>query len=265
MFDLESIVKTYPQQLQKFKRSLLREYLQYKILEIIYTSDFAGELVFLGGTALRIIYNNQRFSEDLDFDNQSLSQEEFVELSNLVKKGLEMRGFTVEIKNVFKEAFRCYIKFPGLLHTQGLSPYEKEKIVIQIDTTPQDFDFDPEVRTLDKFDVYLKILVTPTDIILAQKIYTIFNRQKMKGRDFFDVDFLISNQCVEPNFAYLEQKLNIKNEAELKSRLKNKLREVDFEKLSFEVERFLFNPDHKERVLGFYQSIDEWVFSPFPK
>lgn len=260
MLDLESIIRTYPQHLQKFKRSLLREYLQYKILEIIYTSKFAGKLVFLGGTALRIIYGNQRFSEDLDFDNQDLPQEGFVKLSNLVKEGLELQGFEVEIKNVFKGAFRCYVKLPGLLYAQGLSPYKEEKIMIQIDTTPQDFDFSSETRTLDKFDVYTKILVTPVGIILAQKIYTIFNREGMKGRDFFDVDFLINNQGVKPDFAYLKQKLNIGNGTELKIRLKNELRGVGFKKLGSEVESFLFNPRHKERVLNFYRSIDKWDF-----
>jgi Domain of unknown function (DUF1814). len=40
----------------------------------------------MGGTSLRIIYNNSRFSEDLDFDNFSLTQAEFTLLSEKLKK-----------------------------------------------------------------------------------------------------------------------------------------------------------------------------------
>ena len=69
MLSLQEIEKYYPEKLKKFKRNILREYLQYKILQIIFNSEYANKLSFLGGTALKIIYDNSRFSEDLDFDN----------------------------------------------------------------------------------------------------------------------------------------------------------------------------------------------------
>jgi predicted nucleotidyltransferase component of viral defense system len=64
MLTLSQIEQQYEEQLRPFKRALLREYLQCKILEIIAASEYATKLSFLGGTALRIIYNNTRFSED---------------------------------------------------------------------------------------------------------------------------------------------------------------------------------------------------------
>ena len=42
-----------------------RDYLQYLLLSLIYVRSQA--LVFMGGTALRIVYQVGRFSEDLDF------------------------------------------------------------------------------------------------------------------------------------------------------------------------------------------------------
>ena len=39
MLNLNQITETYPEELQKFKRHLLREYLQCKILEIIYINN----------------------------------------------------------------------------------------------------------------------------------------------------------------------------------------------------------------------------------
>ena len=98
MLSLKNIEKYYPDNEKPFKRNILREYLQYKILEIIFNSKYAQNVVFLGGTALRIIYNNSRFSEDLDFDNFKLTEEQFADLANEVKKGLELQGYEVEIK-----------------------------------------------------------------------------------------------------------------------------------------------------------------------
>ena len=127
--------------MRPFKKNLLREYLQYKILEIIFNSEFAGKLAFLGGTALRIIYDNNRFSEDLDFDNFGLGEKEFIDLANAAKGGLEKQGFEVEADNVFKGAFRCKVKLPKILFDNALSPMASEKLVIQIDTAPHDFSF----------------------------------------------------------------------------------------------------------------------------
>ena len=67
MLSLQNIKEYYPKQLWGSERFILREYLQYKILEIISDSQYARNLIFMGGTALRIIYNNSRFSEDLDY------------------------------------------------------------------------------------------------------------------------------------------------------------------------------------------------------
>ena len=69
MISLHNIEQFYPENLRGFKRNMLREYLQFKILEIIFNSRLAPKLSFIGGTALRIVHENTRFSEDLDFDN----------------------------------------------------------------------------------------------------------------------------------------------------------------------------------------------------
>ncbi|PIS20914.1 hypothetical protein COT52_01315 [candidate division WWE3 bacterium CG08_land_8_20_14_0_20_43_13] len=260
MLNLNEITKYYPEELHSFKKSLLREYLQYKILEIVYTGKYANKLIFLGGTALRIIHNNQRFSEDIDFDNKDLEEKEFNELAETIKNNLEQQGFEVEIRTVYKNAFRCYIKIPKLLFNQGLSPLESEKITIQIDTVPQNFNFEPEIYNLDKFDVYTQIKITPLELILSQKLYAIFNRNSLKGRDFFDVDFLINNKEAKPNFEYLKAKLNICNSMELKANLKAVLEKTDFEKLAKDVENFLFDQKQRARVTEFYKKIENWKF-----
>lgn len=218
MLSITEIENHYPNELKPFKRFLLREYLQYKILEILFNSPFADKLCFLGGTCLRIVHNQQRFSEDLDFDNFNLSDDEFTAISVFIASELRKEGYEIEFKNVFKGAFHCYIKFPKLLFNEGLSGYENEKILIQLDTESQQFDFTPEKHILNKFDVFTAINTTPKEILLAQKFYTVINRKRNKGRDFFDIVFLLGKGIL-PNYDYLNFKLNILNGKQLKERI----------------------------------------------
>jgi predicted nucleotidyltransferase component of viral defense system len=207
----------------------------------------------LGGTALRIVHNNNRFSEDLDFDNFGLEEKEFNEISLVVKKQMELEGYEVEIRNVFKGAYRCYVRIPRLLFDSGLSGYEEEKILIQLDTVPHGFHYEPEKVILNKFDVFTEINITPLDIILSQKIFAIFNRKAMKGRDFFDTVFLFSK--TRPNYDYLQLKLKIKNGHDLKDKLLTLDGKVNFKKLAGDVESFLFNPEDSKKVTLFVKYI----------
>ena len=134
MLDLSQIATYYPPALQPFRRFILREYLQHKLLQLIYESSYADRFTFLGGTCLRIVHGNQRFSEDLDFDNTGITEADFDALSRVVEAGLEREGYQVEMRLVMKGAYHCHIKFPALLFQQGLSGYEQEKILIQLDT-----------------------------------------------------------------------------------------------------------------------------------
>ena len=249
MLDLQDILQEYPQHLQGFKRHILREYLQCIILTIIYKSDYADALVFLGGTALRIVYNSMRFSEDLDFDNKSLSLEDFSKLSIYIKKRLELEGYLVETREVAKGAFRCYIRFPNLLFDYGLSGYSQEKILIQLDTAPQHYEYNSEHYLLKKFGLFGTINVVPMATILSQKIHTIFERKRTKGRDYFDVVFLFSK--TKPDYKYLTEKLQIPTQEILKSRLSEHIKELDFDKMAEDVSHFLTSQDQNDRVLLF--------------
>jgi len=207
MLTLSQIQEHYPENIKGFKKNILREYLQYKILEIIFNSKYANKLCFLGGTALRIIYNSQRFSEDLDFDNFGITPKEFADLSQKIREKLSKEGYETQITNVYKGAFRCNIKLPKILYDNDLSGIKDEKMLIQIDTAPHHFTYTPEKRTLNKFEVFKQIFVTPADILLSQKINAVFNRKRQKGRDFFDIVYLFS--FTKPDYKYLVQKLKI--------------------------------------------------------
>jgi len=249
MLDIEQIESFYPEYLRAFKKNLLSEYLQYKILEVIFDSKFGEKLSFMGGTATRIIHSNTRFSEDLDFDNLGLNKKDFEQLVELIQRKLKLEGYIPETKNVFKGAYRCYIRIVDLLFAYGLSGHKEEKLLIQLDTEPQGFEYQPDKVVINKFDVFLRINVVPIDILLAQKIYAIFKRRRAMGRDFYDAVFLFGK--TRPNLDYLKLKIKIKDMADLKTRLLSKCENLDFKHLARDTEPFLFTPSDSKKVLYF--------------
>jgi predicted nucleotidyltransferase component of viral defense system len=256
MLTLSEIEKSYPANLRAFKHFILREYLQYKILQIIFDSEYSTQLSFLGGTCLRIVHGNTRFSEDLDFDNFGLGEDIFENISAHIKNKLAHEGYSVEMKTVYRGAYHCYIRFPKLLYQEGLSGHLKEKILIQLDTEPQHFGFAPEKYILNRFDVFTQIFNTPLDILLAQKFYAILNRQRNKGRDFFDVVFILS-KTDSPNYDYLSVKANISNAKQLKERILEKCSRIDMEAMAKDVQPFLFDPADTKKVVLFPEYIKQ--------
>ena len=259
MLNIHEIEKYYPTNLRSFKRFMLREYLQYKILEIVFDGPFADRLIFLGGTCLRIVHGNQRFSEDLDFDNLHLKKEEFLEITNHIASQLSKQGYEIEIKPITKAAFHCYIKFPGMLFEQGLSGYTEEKILIQLDTEPQEFDYQSDQPILNKFDVFTKIKSTPISLLMSQKCYAILNRPRNKGRDFFDLVYLMG-MGIEPNMNYLNQKVNINTKIQLKNRLLKHCQSLNMKDMADDVAPFLFNRQDEKKILLFPEYLETYEF-----
>jgi len=256
MIELHEIKKFYPRELHIHERFLLKEYLQHKILELIFESDYAERLVFIGGSCLRLFHNHQRFSEDLDFDNFKLSVGEFDQLAEFVKQNLEILGYQVEIKQVIKGAYHCHIKFPKLLLKTGLSGYAEEKILIQLDTEDQDFDFTPEMRFLTKFNVFSSVFIAPDSLLLAQKFYAVLNRKRTSGRDFYDIVQLLSRE-VKPDYNFLDQKICVNNGSDLKEVLNIHCKQLEMTKLARELEPFLINRNDTKQLLHFEQFINQ--------
>lgn len=256
MLSLQEIKPYYPEQLQSYERFIIREYLQYKILEIIFETPYESKLSFLGGTCLRIVHNNNRFSEDLDFDNFDLSLSDFNTITIIVKQELERLGYDVEMRNVHKGAYHCYIRFPELLYNEGLSNHKEEKILIQLDTESHEYDYKPDKPVLNKFDVFTQINVTPADLLLAQKFFAVINRKRNKGRDFFDIVFLLGHGQT-PNYDYLQAKIGIANPDDLRALVLEKCRDLNMEEMATDVKPFLFNPKDEKKILLFPKYLEQ--------
>jgi len=262
MLDIKQIESFYPEPLRPFKKNLLREYMQYKILEAIFDSKLGIKLALMGGTAARIIHGNTRFSEDLDFDNLGLNRSDFEQLISSISKKLRLQGYKLETRTVFKGAFRSLIKIPDVLYENKISKHKDEKLLIRIDMEPQGFAYRLDKIILNKFDVFLRINVVPMDILLSQKIYCIFSRKRQMGRDFYDILFLSGK--TKPNLDYLKDKLNITGQEELKKRLLQQCEKINFKMLVKDIEPFLFNPGNSKRILYFYDFIKEYNFGSSP-
>src|SRR3989338_11096338 len=128
------------------KYNLIREFLQELILKIMDdTQKFQG-WYFVGGTALHIIYDVNRYSEDLDFSYSSAQKEaSFQDAIETIVKNLKTYGFTLATKMKTKGTVKStFIKFSHILYETKLSHRETESLWIKLDldtNPPQGAEF----------------------------------------------------------------------------------------------------------------------------
>lgn len=258
MLSIEEIKKQYPSDIHKFERGLLREYLQFLILEIIFSSNVSTKLSFLGGTCLRIVHGIKRFSEDLDFDNKELSSKEFTSLAKKIELELQREGFEVETSVTEKKAIHCHIKFSNILFENKLSDIKTEKIDIQIDTFDQGYEYESELYLLNKFNVFKQIRVTPKEIILSQKLWTITQRSKANGRDFYDIIYLLQN--TRPDMGFINLKFGTSNWDEAREKILEGIRDIDLEDMVKDVQPFLIDIKDSEKIKLFRDYLKQIEF-----
>ncbi len=164
----------------------------------------------------------------------------------------------IKIKHVIKGAIYCNIRLPKLLMQAGLSGYAEEKILIQLDTEAQGYEFIPEQYFLNKFDVFSTINIASLPLLLAQKLYAILNRRRNKGRDFFDVVFLLSFNVI-PDYAFLNLKTGISDSSQLKKRIIEHCQTLDMKAMAKDVEPFLFQSSDTRKVIHFEKFIEQQV------
>lgn len=260
MLTIKEIEQAYPPIAKSQRRNMLREYLQYLIIRAVFQTEESKKLTFIGGTALRMVYGNSRFSEDLDFDNFGITEEEFYSIGKYIKQSLEREGMEVELQQAGKHALRCNLKFPKILYQNELSPLVSEKILVQIDSTAQGYSYEPNIETIAQHGVSSIIRVASKSLIMAQKFYAAFTRARVLGRDFYDLVFLSSIGTI-PDYNYLKQKLDIENAEQLREYVLSNIDQINFSALANDVEPFLINPDYKSNIVHFPQLIKNMELS----
>lgn len=184
------------------KESILREFLQVKILEKIYQQKNSRFLYFVGGTSLRILRGLDRFSEDLDFDFFNLSFKDIENIYDNVVLSFKRENIKViEYKNLDKKPIEFELRFPEILYELGLSNYKDQNLVIKLDFDNYWQGLIKEIILLDRFDVNEKIITINKDQLLVLKIFAYLNRKQTLARDMYDIVWLIKNEAkIDWNF-----------------------------------------------------------------
>ena len=253
MIQLEQIKNYFPEEIRNnpiHQKYMLKEYIQLMILDFLSNSQYISKITFIGGTNLRLVKGIDRFSEDLDFDCKSLSEEDFKKMTDDVLLFLQRSGFRAETKDKTNDklkAFRRNIYFPELLFEMGLSGYKEERFLIKIESQDQGYNYPQTIVNINRAGFFFPFPVPSDDILCAMKISALLSRQK--GRDFYDAIFLLSQTM--PNYDYLSAKWNIRNISELKEALLKTVEKVDIKKKSQDFEHLVLNKSAVNKVLLF--------------
>ncbi|MDP2233461.1 MAG: nucleotidyl transferase AbiEii/AbiGii toxin family protein, partial [Actinomycetota bacterium] len=121
-------------------RHVVREFLQVRLLEAMQHAGATSFLAFHGGTALRLLYQTPRFSEDLDFAYEPADGAfDLAALSAAIAHDLRQEAYDVEVAvKTAAVVAKGFVKFRGILHEMGVSPLPDETMLIklEVDTNP---------------------------------------------------------------------------------------------------------------------------------
>lgn len=237
-------------------RNRIREYIQQFLLYILYKKKLYKDLVFVGGTALRFLYQIKRFSENLDFSLSYKAKEyDFKNILKTAEKEFIASGYKIEIKyDMSKNVHNAFLKFPGLLFEYGSSAHKDEKISIKIEIDTNPPEGGREEVTLYNSVFMFYILHYDLASLFAGKLHALLCRECSKGRDWYDLLwYLTTFKELEPNFVMLNNaigqtmrkpfQIDRKN---WKDKLRGAIDNFDIKKAKNDVWRFLESPEEIE-------------------
>ncbi len=254
------------------KKNALKEVVQEVALSGLARSNFFNHAAFYGGTALRIFYGLDRFSEDLDFSlitpNDNFDLKEYFSYIENEANSLGL-NFKVEekVKEVDSNIKSAFLKggtkehiitfYENDVDLKIINPRELIKIKFEIDVNPPAYaSFENKFRLLP-YPYQVKLYDMPS--LFAGKIHAVLCRgwkRRVKGRDLYDYVFYLSKNA----------KVNLKH---LKARMVqtghfDEKEELSIEKLKDMLNKKFSNIDYqnaKEDVLAFIKDkrkLDLW-------
>jgi predicted nucleotidyltransferase component of viral defense system len=239
-------------------RNLLREYLQKFILFIIYRKKIFREIVFTGGTCIRLLYGMNRFSEDLNYSlSYSTKNFDFLKMIKLISAELDLSGYDLEIKSkVTGNVNSSFLKFKNLLYETGISPNKEEllSVKLEVDTNPPEGG--AEEQLFLNFENIFYVRSYDLSSLFAGKLHALIARCYNKGRDYYDLLwYLTKYKNIEPNYIMLSNALKQTGEVDVfinkdnwKSVLLEKLRDKDYKTIRNDVVNFLANKEEAELI-----------------
>lgn len=180
--------------------TIVKELLHYDILLALSRSEMGRRLVFQGGTALRLCYGGQRYSEDLDFVCGSDAKEPFNldEVTDLLRDHVADRyGLALDVKTpapgrVFDSEDVVVKRWSVNVWVPGFTV--KQKIHFEVCNVPA-YQVEPTLlqpRYGFLSDVYgdIALQVESQAEIFADKIVALIGRSHLKARDLWDLRWL---------------------------------------------------------------------------
>ena len=222
-------------------KQIFQEEMQKTILTYLSREGVFNDIVFQGGTSLRLFYNNPRFSEDLDFVFKDKNKK-----INLLKKTRKLNKFVlnsypfiekIKINNQKNDEKIQRIIFK----TYSKNTYHKLRIQIELANVPS-YKNEPKILNFPPLNPAIR--VERLEEILADKIIALCLRSYIKGRDIWDIYFLTNEKNIHIpwNLVYKKSNDYDSNPDEIKNKIKtvqNNLKKEGVKSLENEMKRFL--------------------------
>ncbi len=217
--------------------NVVREYFQQLFLSYLYQEKGSDRLLFKGGTALRIVWQSPRFSEDLDFTGIGITIKEIEALMEGALTRIEMEGIQSEIIES-KSTSGGYLA----IFEFGTNEYKSR---IQVEISLRSGRKGLGAATLVRSDLVMPytLIHLKEDILVAEKICACLTRGK--ARDFYDLYFILRSRMAFKD-AFIRDK-------QLKSKITDA---IESKKLNFRDELKTFLPISQHMVIkGFPKTL----------
>jgi hypothetical protein len=251
------------------EQTKIREILQQIALLGLERQGFFEKAAFYGGTALRILYGLDRFSEDLDFTLLTPNENfDFVSYLEGMRKELLSFGFHMEvnkkIKNIETSIVSAFMKMNTIElylaigeEAKGKSTIHNEKIQIKLEVDinpPWPARFENHL-VLNPVTFYV-LTLHKSDLFAGKMAAILFRAWKgrVKGRDWYDLIWYIQNK-IPLNLTYLEacmrQAGNLQGDKSLGHQqvtemLNAKIQSIDWESAKADMRSFISDPQRLE-------------------
>ena len=251
---IEDMLNKYPNKTVDDYKNALKEILQEIALLGLFRANFFDVAAFYGGTALRIFYGLDRFSEDIDFSLIKKTENfDITPYCDFIRDEMAAFGFEAEVtkkvKAVDSNIESAFIKTDTLINllkieaitppVPGIGKNELIKIKLEIDINPP-AGADYEVKyLLSPIPFHVRLYSAPS--LFAGKIHAILCRDwksgRVKGRDLYDFVWYLS-RSIPVNMYHLEERLkqtgHLKKDDKLTPQVTKQLLEDKFSSLNFE-------------------------------
>lgn len=199
----------------------MKEIIQEIVICGLSRGGFFNEAAFYGGTALRIFYGLNRFSEDLDF--ALLKPNKDFDLSKyfpFIEKEVQAYGLNLSItekeKTKDSNIMSAFLKGDTKEHILMFFPNENMQNTTSLKNIKIKFEVDINPPSGAKYDLKYKLLPSPHQVklydeasLFAGKIHAILCRNwnyRTKGRDLYDYIFYLSKN-ISVNLELVKEKL----------------------------------------------------------